>query len=232
MIRAYLPSLVCGVWLAAQAASAADIRERTRLAPGSGAALTESQAQDLTLTVTPIAERQIQTWIRTGGEIDASRRIVTAYLDPLDAELVRPGQRTRAFCLESKSSMYQGRITRVVPQGDRVRVEVTLANAGHPEGTRYVLEIVVDRGVFLSIANEALIHEGDRRIVYVQRHPGHYEPQEVHTGLQGELYTPVLHGLEAGEQVVTLGSFFIDADYKLKASPDAAGNAAHEHQHH
>ena len=35
-------------------------------------------------------------------------------------------------------------------------------------------------------------------------------------GVQGELYTQVLGGLQPGEQVVTFGSFFVDADYKLK----------------
>ena len=39
-----------------------------------------------------------------------------------------------------------------------------------------------------------------------------------HAGIQGELYTQVLDGLSDGDQVVTLGSFFIDAEQKLKAT--------------
>jgi hypothetical protein len=35
-------------------------------------------------------------------------------------------------------------------------------------------------------------------------------------GVQGELFTEVVKGLMPGEQVVTFGSFFIDADHKLK----------------
>jgi hypothetical protein len=58
---------------------------------------------------------------------------------------------------------------------------------------------------------------------------GHYKPRQIHRGLQGELYTEVLHGLNPGEQVVTLGSFFIDADYKLKSSEQATSNAHHHH---
>jgi hypothetical protein len=37
-------------------------------------------------------------------------------------------------------------------------------------------------------------------------------------GVQGELFTQVLNGLQEGEQVVTIGSFFIDAEHKLKGS--------------
>jgi len=52
--------------------------------------------------------------------------------------------------------------------------------------------------------------------VYVQGSEGSYAPREVELGLQGELFTEVVKGLMPGEQVVTFGSFFIDADHKLK----------------
>jgi hypothetical protein len=32
------------------------------------------------------------------------------------------------------------------------------------------------------------------------------------------LFTQVIDGLKSGEQVVTIGSFFIDAEHKLKGS--------------
>jgi hypothetical protein len=41
----------------------------------------------------------------------------------------------------------------------------------------------------LSIPNEAIIEEGDRRVVYIEKSPGQYEPVEIQTGLQGELLT-------------------------------------------
>ena len=80
------------------------------------------------------------------------------------------------------------------------------------------MEIVVEQGPFLSVPNEAIIEEGDKHIVYVQQQPGQYVPQEIHTGIQGELYTQVLDGLNDGAQVVTFGSFFIDAEHKLKGT--------------
>jgi hypothetical protein len=47
---------------------------------------------------------------------------------------------------------------------------------------------------------------------------GEYVPKEVQTGIQGELYTQVLGGLQANTPVVTFGSFFIDAEHKLKSA--------------
>ena len=114
--------------------------------------------------------------------------------------------------------MYQAFVTRVMPHAGGVTVEASLVSAGRRNSTNYVMEIVVERGPFLSVPNEAIIEEGDKHIVYVQQHPGQYVPQEIHTGIQGELLTQVLDGVKDGDQVVTFGSFFIDAERKLKGT--------------
>jgi Cu(I)/Ag(I) efflux system membrane fusion protein len=82
----------------------------------------------------------------------------------------------------------------------------------------YILEVVTEDGEHLSVPNEALIERGGATLVYVQGSGGEYTPREVKTGVQGELFTHVVSGLQPGEQVVTIGSFFIDADHKLKGS--------------
>jgi len=113
--------------------------------------------------------------------------------------------------------MYQAHIIRVVPRAGGATVEASLTAVGRQNAPYYVMEIVVERGPFLSVPNEAIIEEGNRHIVYV-RQSGQYVPQEIHTGIQGELYTQVLDGLKEGAQVVTFGSFFIDAEHKLKGT--------------
>jgi methionine-rich copper-binding protein CopC len=90
------------------------------------------------------------------------------------------------------------------------------------DGSRYLMEIVVERGPYLSIPNVSIIEEGSEHVVYVQKGTGRYVPQAIHTGLQGELYTQVIDGLEQGDQVVSVGSFFVDAENKLKSSNMAA----------
>ena len=96
------------------------------------------------------------------------------------------------------------------------KVDGVLVDIGRVVRDGVSVEIVTDRGNFLSIPNEAIIEEGSRRVVYVQRQEGRYEPAVIGTGIQGELFTEVREGLVDGEQVVTFGSFFIDAEYKLK----------------
>lgn len=213
-----LPLLLLLSSFMAGAAGAQDVREHTRLNRPAGTTITESQAADLTLTLSAASLRPIQTWIRTAGTIDKSGKILAASLSGTDASLIKVGQRARAFPPSSKSSMYQAYVTRVAPSTGGVMVEVSLVASGRANTTYYVMEIVTERGPFLSVANEAIIEEGDRHIVYVQQQAGQYVPVEIHTGIQGELYTQVLDGLDEGAQIVTFGSFFIDAEHKLKGT--------------
>jgi hypothetical protein len=201
---------------APRAAQAQGVRDHTRSTPDRSTTLTESQATELTLTLTEVSVRPIQTWVRGAGVADGSGKIVNARLSPTEGALVRIGQRVRAFPPDSRSSMSQARITQIVSQGDRVLVSASLAAQGR-ENRRYVLEIVTERGEFLSVPNEAIIETSGKHVVYVQQQ-GRYLPREIQAGVQGELYTQVLGGLTPGEQVVTFGSFFIDAEYRLKGS--------------
>lgn len=204
-------------------------RDYTRPTHERDEATIEQRESEITLTVAPVAEQLIQTWIRTAGLIDPKRNTLTACVGGEDSALIRPGQRVRAFSPDSKSSIYQARVRSATAGEDCVTVEAALSGPTYRDATRYVMEIIVDRGQMLAVANAAIIERGGKEIVYEQIHPGHYEPHEIRTGLKGETYTEVLDGLAAGMPVVTIGSFFIDAEYRLKATP---GNAANAHQHH
>jgi multidrug efflux pump subunit AcrA (membrane-fusion protein) len=191
---------------------------RSRMRPSvRGTTVTQSQASDLTLTLTAVTTRPVQTWVRTAGTLGAAAKVVTAYLSGPDATLVKVGQRARVFPVESRSSMYQAFVVRTTPEGTRLKVDVELAATGRAT-THYLVEIVTIRGEFLSVPNEAIIEEGDAQVVYLQTGEGQYEPRPVRTGIQGELYTQVLSGVGEGDQVVTFGSFFIDSEYKLKGT--------------
>lgn len=175
-------------------------------------------AAPLNTAVSTASLRDVQTTLRLAGELDATGKIVTASVTPADAALIKQGQRARAFALQSRSSMYQGRIVRVVTLAGRTQVESVLSTRATDPHSNYLMEVVTERGWFLSVPNEAIIEEDGRQVVYVQQRSGDYEPREIQTGVQGDLYTQVVAGLTAGEDVVTLGSFFIDSEYKMKVA--------------
>jgi hypothetical protein len=213
MLRSAIALLVL---IAASNALAQGVRDRIRNSPRA-TSITESQANELTLTVTQVAVRPIQVWVRTAGVIDTGGQTLQATISKAEATFVKPGQRVRAFPPEARSSMYQARVSGVTPKGDRVGVTVALIAPARRGSSRYVLEIVTEELERMSVPNEAIIETGDTRVVYV-KDASSYAPREIQTGVQGELFTEVTGGLQEGEQVVTFGSFFIDADHKLKGS--------------
>ena len=211
------PLILLFVVAAVTSTEAQGIRERIRSAPR-GTSVTTSQAAELTLTVTAVETRPIQVWVRAAGTINKDAKTLSVSLSTADAAVVKAGQRARVFPVTSRTSMYQARVTRVTANSKGATAEVTLAATGREGTTHYVVEVVTDRGDFLSVPNEAIIEEGTSRVVYVQRADGQYEPHEIQTGVQGELYTHIVGGVSAGDQVVTFGSFFIDSEYKLKGT--------------
>jgi len=198
--------------------AAQSVRARHRLEPR-GTTVSKNQAEDLTLTVTAVTTRPIQIWVRTAAAVGRDSRTLDATVPAADAPFVTVGQRVRAFPVESRSSMYQAFVTRVMPAAGRTTaVQITLNGPGREGVRHYVAEIVTDRGDYLTVPNEAIIEEGSRRVVYVERAEGRYEPQTITAGLQGELYTQITGGVKDGDKVVTFGSFFIDSEFKLKGA--------------
>jgi hypothetical protein len=204
--------------LMAPGTTAQSVRDRIRLSQDELTPITDAQANELTLTLTDAAVRPIQIWVRTAGRIDRAGRVLTAVLSTTEAAYVKAGQRVRAFPPQSRSSMFQAKIVNVVPSGGGAAVTAMLAGPGHDGSSRYVLEIVTEPLESLSVPNEAIIEVNGTHVIYVEAGKGRYLPREIQPGVQGELYTQVLGGVKAGEHVVTFGSFFIDADFKLKGS--------------
>ncbi|MBP7528283.1 MAG: efflux RND transporter periplasmic adaptor subunit, partial [Syntrophorhabdaceae bacterium] len=103
------------------------------------------------------------------------------------------------------------------------------------------VEMMVDLGRKLAVPDEAVIDTGLRKIVYVDRGDGYFEPRQVTTGVRAEKMIEVISGLTPGEKVASSANFLIDSEAKLKgieapagAGTDGAQNAvppagAHKH---
>jgi hypothetical protein len=161
--------------------------------------------------------RQIQTSVRVASTLDETGRILTAQLSAADAEFVKIGQRVRAFQIDSRAAMRPGKVTQLVTHAERSVLQATLVSGNREDESPYLMEVTTEHGWFLTVPNEAIIEEEQRRIVYVQRPSGDYSPRTIQTGIQGDRYTQIVAGLTEGDQVVTLGAFFIDSEYKLKS---------------
>ena len=188
--------------------------------PKSHDRVTEAQATELTLTLTEAAVRPIQVWVRTAGTIDKARQDSHRGVCRLQtAAQVEVGQRVARSRPSRVRRCSRRRVTAWSAAARRRAVDGHADRAGHRRqralrpGNRH-------RSGRVPVGAERSDHRIRRqaRSSTSRRARASYAPREIKPGLQGELYTQVLRRPEGGEQVVTIGSFFIDADHKLKGS--------------
>jgi len=185
------------------------------LPPRPGAATSSSLALNTTVSVT--SKHPVQSIVRTAGSSDGRGETLTANLSIANPQDVAVGQRARVFAANARLSAHQARVSRIWNEAGRLKVEARLTGGVLERAMDYVLEIIVEHGELLSVPNEAIIESDQRRWVYVQSRSGSYQPRDIEVGVQGERYTQILSGLEPGAAVVTLGGFFIDAEYRMKS---------------
>lgn len=204
------------------------VRDHTR--NNQASIIHQSQALDIMLTTVTTEPHVLQTWLRTSAAIDSTRRLLITKACGSNASKIKIGQRVRVFPPSSKSSIYQSHITSLATVDGCVEARVQLTRKAFGHAKYFIVEIIIQHGMYLSIPNEAIIEEDGYQLAYVQNNNGRYLQQIITIGLQGELYTQIIAGLNQGDEVVTFGSFFVDADYKLN-QPSQVGeiNAHHNH---
>ena len=74
---------------------------------------------------------------------------------------------------------------------------------------------LLHQGQVLAVPESAVIDTGSRKFVYREAWPGAYDGIEVQLGPRSGGFYPVVRGLEAGDKVVTIGSFLVDAETRL-----------------
>jgi Cu(I)/Ag(I) efflux system membrane fusion protein len=81
----------------------------------------------------------------------------------------------------------------------------------------------------------AVLDSGLRKLVYVDKGNGRYEPREVVLGPRAGHFHPLRSGVAAGERVVTRGNFLIDSQFQVTGHPSllqpGGQQAAAGHQH-
>jgi len=69
----------------------------------------------------------------------------------------------------------------------------------------------------LAIPQEAVIDSGVRKVVFVARGKGKFEPREVELGIEADDYeVQVLSGLSENERIVVSGQFMLDSESRLR----------------
>jgi multidrug efflux pump subunit AcrA (membrane-fusion protein) len=106
-----------------------------------------------------------------------------------------------------------------------VKVRIELRNDGlQLKPDMFVdVELRAELGTGLSVPESAVIDSGGRKLVFLDRGDGRFEPREVALGVRTGAGFQVLSGLEDGERVVISANFLLDSESSLKAALSSMG---------
>ena len=159
---------------------------------------------------------------------DAS--VVWALIDlsERDLAMVAIGQRVTVRPRATPGRAFTGKVALVYPQINREtrtgRVRVELANPDGALKPDMYVDATVETGAekpVLTVPESAVLDDGARRIVLVDRGEGRFEPRRVTLGRRGADRVEIADGLRDDERVVVSANFLIDAESNLKAALSA-----------
>ncbi len=178
-------------------------------------------------------------WFDVGGDlyhfVDLTHIWVVANIYEYELSLVEVGQEAEVQFSYLPGEIFKGKITFIDPHLDMktrtAKVRIELPNKEHrlQPGMFANVNVEIDLGEKLAIPESAVLDTGTRRIVFLDRGDGKFEPREVQLGQKAEGYYEVIGGIDPGDKVVTSGNFLVDSESQLKAAMQ--GMTGGEHQH-
>jgi Cu(I)/Ag(I) efflux system membrane fusion protein len=149
---------------------------------------------------------------------------VYAQVNQDDMKYVRRKAEAEVSLSSEPDKIFTGSVMSVDPALDpgtrstRVRVLVKGAS-GEFKPEMYVNVMIKSPiGNFLSVPEDAIMDTGTKKIAFVDKGNGYFEPRYVTTGAKIGGYYIVRFGLSEGEKVVTNANFLIDSESQLKAA--------------
>jgi Cu(I)/Ag(I) efflux system membrane fusion protein len=175
---------------------------------------------------------------------DFSRLWVLADVYESDLPLVKLGISAELTLPYLPGRRWSGPVTFIDPIMEEktrtVKVRVEVDNQGQHLKPDMFADVVLraDLGEGLLVSDSAVLDSGDRKLVFLDRGEGRYEPRVVVLGARIGDSFQVIEGLVEGDRVVTAANFLLDSESSLKAAisamspsaaPASAAPAAHQH---
>lgn len=149
---------------------------------------------------------------------------VNAQVYDFDAPWLQEGARATMELSFERGKSYAGKVSYIYPTLNpktrtlTVRLEFDNPTLRLKPGMFATLQIETQKkDNVLVIPTEAIIHSGDRQIVFVVDGYGTYKANEIVTGLIGDGHvTEVISGLLPSDEIVVSGQFLLDSESQLQ----------------
>lgn len=163
--------------------------------------------------------------------VDLSAIWVNVDIYEYEAPYIRLGQKARMTLAYGTGRSYGGTVTYIYPTLDpntrtlKVRMEFPNPAMELKPNMYSNIALNIDIGRRVQVPAEAVLDSGTRKIVFIAKPDGYFEPREIQVGGKVDDRFIVTAGLKPGDVIVTSGNFLIDSESRLTAS----GAPAHVH---
>ncbi|MDQ8732611.1 efflux RND transporter periplasmic adaptor subunit [Bradyrhizobium sp. LHD-71] len=157
---------------------------------------------------------------------DLSQVWVNAQIAERDLAAVKVGQKASVTLQAYPDQSFAGRVGLIYPELNvatrTIPVRIVLPN---PDGrllSGLYADVAIDAhaadGAVVVIPESAIIDSGTRKVAFVAKNEGRFEPRDLVLGARGNGVVEIRSGIAENESVVTSGNFLIDAESNLKAA--------------
>ncbi|RLC46946.1 MAG: efflux RND transporter periplasmic adaptor subunit [Candidatus Cloacimonadota bacterium] len=197
--------------------------------------LSENNAQQNVIFTSPFSGYILHKNIKEGSKVKAGADLyhignldkiwIIADIYEFDAASVKTGQIVTLEFTNLPGKILNGKISFVYPtlnpktRTQKIRIELNNPDLTMKPGMFATVRIETDKlQEVLTVPTEAIINSGERKIVFLSRGNGKFEPREIQTGLSDDkdYYTEVISGLHENEIVVVSGQFLMDSESQLQ----------------
>lgn len=169
---------------------------------------------------------------------DLSTIWVDADLYEYDLPIVQVGQVASVSLPSDPEKVYEGKVIYIAPflkpatRTAVARLELPNSEYSLKPDMYVTAQIALDLGERLVAPSEAVLDTGVRKILFVSKGEGIFEPRDVSVGVKTEEGVEIKEGVKEGEVVVTSGNFLIDSESRLKSAIEGMGGGEHQHGGH
>ena len=141
-----------------------------------------------------------------------------------DAQYVRAGTAALLSFPFRQGVPIRARISNVLPQLDpttrtlKVRLDIDNRDMTLRPDMFVDVEIAATLPEAVTVPSDAVVDSGLRKLVFVDRGSGYFEPRRVETGWRSDDRVEIVKGLMPGERIVVSGNFLLDSESRMKAA--------------
>jgi RND family efflux transporter MFP subunit len=155
---------------------------------------------------------------------DLSRVWILADVAADESYSFKPGTRVRIAAPNAAGRPAEAQVGSVLPQFDpatrtlKLRLEAENADYALRPDMFVNVELPVSLPRAVTVPVDAVVDSGLKKIVFVDRGNGYFDPRRVQTGWRFEDRVEILKGLAAGERIVLSGVFLLDSESRMKST--------------